>query len=63
MLETVREYASEQLDADPDAAQVRERHCRHYLALVERAEPELFTRGKPVAAAARSRGRQSPGGA
>jgi predicted ATPase/DNA-binding SARP family transcriptional activator len=46
MLETVREYASEQLDADPDAAQVRERHCRHYLALAERGEPELFTRGE-----------------
>jgi predicted ATPase len=46
MLETVREYASEQLDADPDAAQVRERHCRHYLALADRAEPELFTRGE-----------------
>jgi predicted ATPase/DNA-binding SARP family transcriptional activator len=48
MLETVREYASEQLDADPDAAQVRERHCRHYLALAERAEPELFTHGEAV---------------
>ena len=48
MLETVREYASEQLDADPDAAQVRERHCRHYLALAERAESELLTRGEPV---------------
>ena len=46
MLETVREYAGERLDADPNAAQVRERHCRHYLALVERAEPELFTRGE-----------------
>ena len=48
MLETVREYAVEQLDADPDAAQVRERHCRHYLALAERAEPELLTRGEAV---------------
>ena len=46
MLETVREYASEQLNTDPDVAQVRERHCRHYLALAERAEPELFTRGE-----------------
>jgi predicted ATPase/DNA-binding SARP family transcriptional activator/class 3 adenylate cyclase len=46
MLETVRDYAREQLDADPDAAQIRERHCRHYLALAERAEPELFTRGE-----------------
>ena len=46
MLETVRDYARERLDANPDAAQVRERHCRHYLALAERAEPELFTRGE-----------------
>jgi predicted ATPase/DNA-binding SARP family transcriptional activator len=46
MLETVREYASEQLEADPGAAQVQERHCRHYVALAERAEPELFTRGE-----------------
>jgi predicted ATPase len=48
MLETVREYAGEQLNADPDADQVRERHCRHYLALAERAEPELFTHGEAV---------------
>jgi predicted ATPase/DNA-binding SARP family transcriptional activator len=46
MLETVREYAGERLAADPDAAQVRERHCRHYLALAELAEPELFTSGE-----------------
>ncbi|MET0206406.1 MAG: NB-ARC domain-containing protein, partial [Thermoleophilaceae bacterium] len=46
MLETVREYAVERLDADRDAAQVRERHCRHYLALAERAEPEMFIRGE-----------------
>jgi predicted ATPase/DNA-binding SARP family transcriptional activator len=46
MLETVREYAYERFHADPDAAQVRERHCRHYLALAERAEPELFTRAE-----------------
>jgi len=46
MLETVREYASQRLDADPQAGEVHERHCRHYLALVERAEPELFTHGE-----------------
>ena len=48
MLETVREYASDQLAADPDAPKIQERHCRHYLALVERAEPELLTRGEAV---------------
>ena len=64
MLETVREYAAEQLDADPDAAQVRERHCRHYLALAERAEPELFTRGETEwLPQARRRDRQPPRGA
>jgi predicted ATPase/DNA-binding SARP family transcriptional activator len=46
MLETVREYARERLDADEDAPQTHERHCRHYLALAERAERELFTRGE-----------------
>ena len=46
MLETVREYAGQRLDADPQAREVHERHCRHYLALVERAEPELFTHGE-----------------
>jgi predicted ATPase/DNA-binding SARP family transcriptional activator len=46
MLETVREYARERLDADADAAQIWERHCRYYLALAERAEPEWFTRGE-----------------
>ncbi len=46
MLETVREYAHERLAADPQAGEIHERHCRHYLALVERAEPELFTHGE-----------------
>src|SRR5688572_29183448 len=46
MLETVREYAGERLGADPSSPEVYERHCRHYLALAERAEPELFTRGE-----------------
>jgi predicted ATPase/class 3 adenylate cyclase len=46
MLETVREYARERLDADSAADRVRERHCRHYLALAERAEPELWARGE-----------------
>jgi predicted ATPase len=44
MLETVRDYAQELLDADENAAEMHSLHCRHYLALAERAEPELFTR-------------------
>ena len=43
MLETVREYASERFEADVGAGEIRERHCRHYFALVERSEPELHT--------------------
>jgi predicted ATPase len=46
MLETVREYARERLDADPGAHEVESRHCRHYVALAERAEPELYTHGE-----------------
>jgi predicted ATPase/DNA-binding SARP family transcriptional activator len=46
MLETVREYALEQLDADERSADVHRRHCRHYLALAERAQPQLFTYGE-----------------
>jgi predicted ATPase/class 3 adenylate cyclase len=42
MLETIREFATEQLDAEPDAPQVRERHARHYLALAIQAEPHLI---------------------
>ena len=38
MLEPVRQYAREKLG---ETAQVREQHARYYLALAERAEPEL----------------------
>jgi predicted ATPase/DNA-binding SARP family transcriptional activator len=46
MLETVREYALERLAEDKQAAEIRAAHCRHYLALAERAEPEMYTRGE-----------------
>jgi predicted ATPase len=42
MLQTVREYALECLEARGDAATVRRRHAEFFLALAEEAEPHLF---------------------
>jgi len=47
MLETIREYALERLDESSEAHRLRSLHTKHYLALAERAEPEL-TRGHQV---------------
>jgi predicted ATPase len=44
MLETVREFA---LEASGEAEAVRQRHAAYYLALTERAEPEV-TRPAPA---------------
>jgi predicted ATPase/DNA-binding SARP family transcriptional activator len=41
MLETLREYALERLDREPDEAAVRQRHAETILALAERADKEL----------------------
>jgi hypothetical protein len=41
MLETVRQYALEHLDAGEDGNEVRTRHLDFYLALCEAAVPEL----------------------
>src|SRR5262249_39044172 len=42
MLETVREYARERLEASGEADQIGRRHAAYFLALAETAEPELF---------------------
>ncbi len=41
MLETIREYARECLEASGEAEATRRRHAAHFLALAERAEPGL----------------------
>jgi predicted ATPase/class 3 adenylate cyclase len=41
MLETIREFASERLEANEDAERVRRRHAEYLLALAEEAEPRL----------------------
>jgi predicted ATPase len=51
MLETTREYAAERLEADPGAAEVRDRHLRWCLGLAEEHAPELVTRRRGEALA------------
>ncbi len=41
LLETVRQYAREKLQESGDEAAIQHRHSKWYLALAERAEPEL----------------------
>jgi predicted ATPase len=40
MLETIREFAAEQLNADPTADELRDRHAGYYLALAEASDRE-----------------------
>lgn len=41
MLETIRAYAVEQLEASTEAPALRQRHAAYFLALAEQAEPQL----------------------
>ncbi|MGH2368930.1 MAG: tetratricopeptide repeat protein, partial [Chloroflexota bacterium] len=43
MLETVREYALEQVAASGELDAVRQAHASYFLALAERAEPQLYS--------------------
>jgi predicted ATPase len=42
ILPTIREYAQELLQASGELPSIARRHAEHYLALAERAEPELW---------------------
>ena len=42
MLETIREYGVERLEASGEADELRRRHAERYLALAEEAEPNLY---------------------
>ena len=44
MLQVIREYAADKLDAEPDAEAIRRRHAEWMLALAEAAQPELRRR-------------------
>jgi len=41
MLETIREYASERLEASEETGDLRRRHAEYFLTLAEEAEPHL----------------------
>jgi predicted ATPase/DNA-binding XRE family transcriptional regulator len=47
MLETLREYALEQLDASGERSDLEARHAAEVLALAEIAEPHLFAADRP----------------
>ena len=42
MLETIREYALERLEATGEGEDLRRRHAQHFLAVAEQAEPHLL---------------------
>jgi predicted ATPase len=59
LLETVREYARERLEAGGEAPRVRARHADYYVALAEHAERELEGRPWPCCCSSRATRRPS----
>jgi predicted ATPase/class 3 adenylate cyclase len=55
LLETIRQYAQERLEASDDAPAARRRHADHYVAVAEAAGPELRGRDQIARAAAAAR--------
>ena len=43
MLETIRAYALERLEASGEAEEIRRRHAEHFLAVAEQIEPDWQT--------------------
>ncbi len=64
LLETIRQYAQERLEASGEAATLRRRHAEYYVAVAEEAGPDLRG-GKQVGTAQEvgTRDRQLPGSA
>ena len=61
MLETIREFASEQLDQLADVGELRDRHAAWYVALGVRARPELRARGAPTGSTGSTRSTRTCG--
>jgi predicted ATPase/DNA-binding SARP family transcriptional activator len=48
LLDTVRQFAAEKLEAAGESARFRERHAQHFFERIEAAEPQLFGGATPV---------------
>jgi predicted ATPase len=48
MLQTVREYAADRLDASPESEPIRTAHAQHYRSLAETSEPEILSADQAV---------------